>query len=168
LLSGGVLFFVFLREYCRVRVKRLIIFLEGRLPKFLVFLLHKFREAANALGSLRSRSRLGSFFLLSCFVWASDLLSVWSAFAAGGIYLRPLEAVFMAAFPVFATLIPFQTPLGLGTFEATIASGLFVLGVPVASALRASVFLHAQFLLFSVIAFLASHRIRKSGASVIS
>ena len=117
----------------------------------------KINEAVSALAVLSGAGMFVSFFLLSLLVWAGDFLFVWTAFGAAGIILAPTEALFMAAFPVIAALIPFQSPAGIGTFEGTMVAGLLALGIGGGAAVGVSVIFHAVLLFSSFIFFLIAY-----------
>ncbi|QQG45230.1 MAG: flippase-like domain-containing protein [Candidatus Sungiibacteriota bacterium] len=110
-----------------------------------------FRGIVTALGRLNTTSSLAVFFILSIFVWVSDFIFVWTALRAAGLVLSPASAIFIAAFPVIAGLLPLQTPVGIGTFEGTMLAGFALLGITGPQAVSASIILHAELVFFSFI-----------------
>lgn len=126
-----------------------------KLPNFLTRLFSKGEEIIVAFSRLQNLSSFLTFCGFSALVWLADFMFVWMGLYAAGLNLAFLPAMFIVAFPVIASMIPLQTPAGIGTFEGAVVAGLVVLGVGASSALGASILLHAQQLIFSTVLFLA-------------
>lgn len=127
-----------------------------RLPNFLARLFSKGEEIIAAFSRLRSPSSFLAFGGFSVLVWFSDFLFIWIGFHVVGLNLAFFPAMFIVAFPVIASMIPLQTPAGIGTFEGAVTAGLIALGIGASFALGASILLHAQLLVFSTALFLAT------------
>jgi uncharacterized membrane protein YbhN (UPF0104 family) len=121
----------------------------------------RLRESADSLALINGRRLLLRLLVTSCLTWLLAFADGWLLLMAAHLPITPSKAVLAYTFPIIVSISPFQAPLGLGTYEASLSAGLLIVGIPTAIAVPTTALLHvAEFSFAAVLALLA-------GASLI-
>ena len=122
----------------------------GERPLFISFFRHG-DDIAEGFLLLRQRRTLVSLFFTSFFVWLSIFASGYLLLRSVGLSIGTADGMFSFVFPIFVSLLPITSPGSIGTYEASLAAGLFLVGIPKTIAISASFAVHVQELLFVII-----------------
>lgn len=131
------------------------------------FVFTKIKEALESLEVIKNPLNFFIFLSFSLIVWLFDIFLTWTMSLSAGIHLTFLEAIIASAVLVFAIFIlPFQTPLNIGTYEGALILAFTFFGASASLAFSAAFLAHIQNLIFAFILFLFSSFIKNSESRV--
>lgn len=106
------------------------------------------QEISSGFSLLLRRDIFLKIFLATLANWLLTFLCGFFLFRGAGIGIGAAEAVFAYTLPILASLTPAHALGGIGTFEASLISGLALVGVSVSAAIPASIIIHLEELVF--------------------
>lgn len=123
----------------------------GRLVRYLGVrprVLNVFRDIADGFSVLKDRGLMPGILGATAVNWVLTFLAGFSLLHSAGIAARFGEAMFAYTFPIVASLTPLFVFGGLGSYEASLASGLTLIGIAAGRAIAASIAIHVVELVF--------------------
>lgn len=122
------------------------------------FIFTKIKNMLEALEVIKNPFNFFVFLFFSLIVWFFDILFTWTLALSAGLYLTFLEAIIASSVLVFTIFIlPFQTPLNIGTYEGALILAFTFFGVSGTHVFSAALLMHIQNLIFAFILFLFSN-----------
>lgn len=130
--------------------------------KAVKFLFVKFSEAMDALCEARSFKVFFKLGFYSLLVWIFDLFITMFLSLSGGVGLNFWQAAAASGILMFTIFIlPFQTPLNLGTYEGALFLAYSLFGFETALAIKVAALVHIENIVFALILFLPAFVFRK-------
>lgn len=127
------------------------------------FIFTKIKNTLEALETIKNPFNFFIFLFFSLVVWFFDILLTWTLALSAGLHLTFLEAIIASSVLVFAIFIlPFQTPLNIGTYEGALILAFTFFGASASHAFSAAFLMHIQNLIFAFILFLFSNFIKSN------
>ena len=132
--------------------------------KIFSFLLERLKETLGAFSTIKSVKRFFVFLGYSACIWLVDFFVIWSMSFAAGIEVTFWQAIVSTSFLLLTIFIlPFQTPVNLGTYEGSLTLVYLFFGFEKNIAVSAGLLIHIQNFVFTFILFIFAYLFMKNG-----